>query len=242
MGSRSNNWNWAGQDERGNNLDTYLSTDDEGDGSPLHRNKARNMAEEAAHQQAELARAKRMAHRQIEYQKDMEIERAFAVLDNVREGETRLQRQKNKPAKSKSQLKPSDNCFIDDEAAEAGESDSDMGDEESFNSENLFTQSDISTSVEEEQMPEIFSGSSHVPTLNCQSEACGQGNHPTMYEDYSASRELTEAQIQQEQKEKMRHEFCNSSSDDCCSASIDDSDDASETDTELEASFSSVVG
>jgi hypothetical protein len=30
--------------------------------------------------------------------------------------------------------------------------------------------------------------------------------------------------------------------DECYSASIDDSDDASETDTELEASFSSVVG
>jgi len=249
---------WYRAEEPGD-ADMYLSTDDEGDGQPRPPKKARDVNKEAALQAAELARAKRVAHRQMDRVDVMEIERAFAVLDNVREGDLNLQ--KFNRSKSKPRLDPSLNPYIDDEAAEARQSDSDMADEESLDSAPSSSGSD--GTMEGLANLEISHRSTDSKSLADKSDlSISTQDFPTLYENYCASREQMEAQIQQEEKEKARLHSSSGVSDDrnhqsFSSHSNDDSEsdresssgvnsfssssnDDSESDTELQASFSSV--
>jgi len=184
----------------------------------------------------------------------LEIERAFAVLDNVCEGDKRLQMINR--SKSKSQLNPSQNPFIDNEATEARESDSDLADEESFDCETSLSDSDATmgglTSLETGSNNPDSEGRANGSDLSISTQEL-----PTLYDNYSASRAMMEAQIQKEQFAKDRYQFCSNSSDDTNQdSSSNSSDDSSQhsysssstssngdskTDMELEASFSSVV-
>jgi len=239
---------WLKPPPGGLDLDMYLSTDDEGDdGLFIHQKKARDEDKEAA----ELAQAKRAARRQMERQEIMEIERQFAVLDNIRVGDPRLQK-KNNRLKSKSHLDPSDNPYINYEAAEARDSDSDLADEESFASETSSLYSDVSLGGQDKAemcsptTKNEFPSSKTFPADGSDlSEP--EDEFPTLYENYCASRQVVEAQIQQELKEQVGNQSSSSSSSissyhndqNMRSSSIDD---GSETDMEVEASFSSVFG
>lgn len=251
MSSKGRGLDWEGLNAASYALDKYLSTDDEEDeDSSFHPKKARNGCKKDAQQQAELAQAKRVAHRRMERQEIMEIERAFAALDNVREGAGHLR--ESRYSKSKSQLNPLQNPFIENEAAEVRDSDSDLADEESFDSLISSSQPDTSTEEEEDLMPS-------PPISQNQSISSGfdQEDCPILYENYSASRKQMEAQIQQEQMLSKGHQSgsdstsSNGSYQHSDSASASDTDEFSysnisgndsETSMELEASFSSVAG
>jgi len=239
MGSKPHQWNWGGHATHPSAVvhDMYLSTDDEGDGHPFHKKKARNIDKE----EAELAQAKEVAHQRMKRHEVMEIERTFAVLDNVREGET-FQLKNKRPQQPKCGLNPALNPYIENEAAEAKESDSDLADEESFESATFSVDSDMSTVETEEKFHQCLK-SDHSPPLSDHSDTAGQSDSSILYENYCASRELVEAQIQKEQKQTFRYQSSNSSSINTNHHTHStSSDSASDSGMELEASFSSVFG
>ena len=230
----------------------YLSTDDEGDGNPSLRERARNVAKESAVQQAELAQARRLAHRRMERHEVLEIERAFAVLDNVQEGD--LRPVKNNRSKTKPQLNPSHNPYIDNEADEARQSDSDLAEEESFDSGTSLSDSDA-TMGGLANLDILSYTTDNEALVYGSDESISTQEFPTLYENYSASRQLMEAQIQREQKEKAGSSRYSSDDSnqhtDSASGDEDTEDDSdqqvystdsdSETDMEFEASFSGVL-
>lgn len=240
------------------NSDTYLSTDDEGDEDSLLPKVARKRSKKQALEQEELALAKRVAKCRIERHEIMEIERAFAVLDNVQEGKS--YRQRNRHSKSKPQLNPRQNPFIQNEAVEVGDSDSDLANEESFDTLNVSGQSNTSSaSGDNETDSKLSPPISQKQSTSSDSDLSDSEDWPTLYENYCASRELMEAQIQREQMQMISHGNQSSSSESMSrSYETDDlsdgstlhtdqfsrstmSDDSGNSSMELEASFSSVA-
>lgn len=247
--------NWGRLDRGSSALDTYLSTDDEEDVVLMHPKKACKGSKKEALQLAELSQAKRVAQRRMERQEIMEIERAFAVLDNVQERAVPPLR-KNHYSRSNPQLNPRHNPFIENEAVEVGESDSDLADEESFDT--LRSRSDADTAMDEEEDSKPSPPISQNQSLAAESDLSDVDDWPTLYENYSASRQLMEAQIQKEQMETNGYHSGSESTrsndtdiqsgSDSTSSDSDQyshsntSDDGSDTSMEVEASFSSVSG
>jgi len=254
---------WLKPPPGGLDLDMYLSTDDEGDdGHPSHQRTVRDEENDAA----ELARAKRAARRQMERVEIMEIERAFAALDNIRVDDTRLR--KSKRAKSKPWLDPSNNRYIDNEAVEAGQSDSDLSvDSDSTTSRSDGTMEGLKSKQWPGNLGDELSADSGSTTSRSDGTMKGLENlevhtqlsdnvgmddrsnsepddFPTLYDNYCASRQLLEAQIQKERKLTARYDSSSSISSECSDQHCDslNSDNENDTDTEVEASFSSVHG
>ena len=231
---------YARHQERGFS-DMYLSTDDEGDEDSFHKKKARKGDWDAI-QEAELAQAKRVAGRRMERHENMEIERAFAVLDNVREGEAHVRR--SRYSKPRSHLNPLHNPFIENEAVEVADSDSDLAEDESFDTLNL---SRAGTSTDEENDSKPSPPISQKQSVGSGSDLSDIDDWPTLYENYTASRTMMEAQIQQEQKQAKSSQSSNDSISSMSSSSDDQFSDCSTSDNdvessmELEASFSTLT-
>ena len=233
-------------------VDCYLSTDDEAEASPHHCRKSSGKAvAEEAQQRAELNRARMLAHQRMDRHEAHERARAFAVLDNVSERESPSCREmKNN---SRSPLDPALNPHIDHEAAEVGDSDSDLlhDNDSSLASDSSFFTAD--TIDDGSSGKEKGKGASREETV---ASECLDGSDDdksqdgeTFYDDIVASREAIEAQIDAEEKKRKRYQFCDTSSDEEPSLSGNNSDRGSsnsrgscDIETEEEASFSSVVG
>jgi len=201
--------------------DRYLSTDDEGTGTPL--TKAQSQAQrdkQEAVQRAELARARQVAHKRIGQHEQNQTKRAFAVLDNVSERESPSWKSRSRRVGTR--FDPALNPHIDNEAAEAGDSDSDLLGDDSLSA---------SSEEEEDNRPEKNRPHLHldikdsdstdpsVPTrriahlLGKNSSANSDSdNEDTMYEDFSASREAVQAQIVAEAMAQNQQHCCDSSS------------------------------
>jgi len=224
-----------------NAVDMYLSTDDEGDGSRRNRKKSGAKASTNKQLAIELERAKQVAFRRMERHQAMEMERAFAVLDNVPERESAALRGQWK--KAKSPLDAAHNPFIDNEAVEAGESDSDMEEANSkMQEEDSFTGEGSPSVSDSVSIVDSLSQAMSLPSVGGMSdEASDDSEDCTMYDDFIASRDVVRAQIQAEDSKRKRHQFCDSSSEEDQSSSHSCSGNSGSMETEEEASFSSVV-
>ena len=106
--------------------DDYLATDDEEEGSPQktvcthsHRKKI------DAQRRAQLARARNLAQKRMDKHELNDTARVLSVLENVSEKES-LTAAQYCSNWNHSDLKPSCNLFIDNEAIEVGDDDSDL--------------------------------------------------------------------------------------------------------------------
>jgi hypothetical protein len=217
----------------------------------------KDTAEEVV-QRAELNRARKLAHQRMVRYEAQERARAFAVLDNVSEGELPSWRGRRNNTRSK--LDPALNPHIDHEAVEAGDSDSDLQqDNDSFirSDSSFISDSNIeneSLGAEEESGK---NGNQRAPTnvhhgqlksvefeWEDRSDGSSSDQECTMYEDFAASREVIEAQIDADEKKRKRYQFCDSTDEEQSISNNNQDDESSsvELETEEEASFSSVVG
>lgn len=250
---------FASRSQRQNAIDMYLSTDDEGeDGGP--KRSAAQMAKEEALHRSQLARARKLAQRRMDRHEEREIERAFAVLDNVPEKESSPLFGSRK--KSKPELGPALNPYIDHEALEVGDSDSNLADVDGDNDTFIASDSSPITVSNIEITREDDDGgcgrkrkqkpSQRGRSRRCQEEKVAfeseeesdggsRQEGATMYEDFVASREAVEAQIAEDAAKRWRYQFCDSS-DDEPNTSNRNGDECSggEMEVEEETSFSSV--
>ena len=274
-------------------LDIYLSTDDEGgDGSLQHtKRSAVQMAKEEALIRAQLARAKKLAQKRMDRHEERESERVFAVLDNVSEREAAQLHGSRRTSQPK--FDPALNPYIDHEALEVGDSDSDLAHDDDDKDNDTFIASEsstitVSTAVDtnnkidrecrrnrKQNARQGWSRPCHEVTVafNYEEDSDDGSSQEggTLYEDFVASREAVEAQIDAAMKRK-RYQVCDSSDEERTSlrshskmakntkskrcqsrdSSEDENstlsrrnrDDGSGVDTEVEeeASFSSVLG
>lgn len=111
--------------------DEYLATDDEGDDDAVssHRSLSQRRETEAI-QRAELARARKLVSRRVNEHELKETSRVFSMLDNVSEKEPCSFGYGLHGRERRAGLDPSRNQFIDNEAIEVGDDDSDIAADE----------------------------------------------------------------------------------------------------------------
>ena len=212
--------------------------------------------EEEAQQRAELNRARKLAQQRMDRHEAHERARAFAVLDNVSERESPSWREMKTTSRSK--FDPALNPHIDHEAVEAGDSDSDVQrDNDSF----IASDSSVTTvsTVENGSCGEEKKGGSggiqhtHHGILGQEkatefaqedgSDDRSEEADDTLYDDFAASREVVEAQIDADEKKRKRYQFCDSTDEEESTSSSNQDEEASHSstlETEEEASFSSI--
>ena len=187
--------------------------------------------------------------------------RAFATLDNVTERESPnwMEMKKN----SGLPLDPALNPHIDHEAVEAGDSDSDLAqdDNDSFiaSDSSLVTVSTTDNGSRGEEKGKSRVTGREETAACCEWDYDGTSDHSsqegeTLYDDFVASRKVIEAQIDADERKRKRYQFCESSDEDqtissnnsysgSCGNSENDSEmSRGKMEAEEEASFSSVVG
>ena len=226
--------------------DDYLATDDEEEGSPQrtacthsHRKKI------DAQRKAQLAHARALAQQRMDKYELNEEARVLSVLNNVSEKESPTAAEYcNKW--DRSGLKPSSNPFIEDEAIEVGDDDSDLN--TSSSGENSF----INDSDEESTIPEkeIFHSRKRHKGSMAQEVACkedpditsgvgctsDESDGEVMYEDFSASRADTLKSIEKgEWRKRSPYSWEDDQEDDtalACGESSNENNDSESDDDE----------
>jgi len=180
-----------------------LATDDEEEGSPQttvcthsHRKKI------DAQRKAQLARARILAQKRMDKHELNEEARILSVLDNVSEKES--------PAAAqycykweRSGLKPSSNPYIEDEAIEVGDDDSDLNTSASSGDDSFINDSDEESTFSEREAShprkrhkgskaqEVENKEDPDSTSGVGCAASDESDGEVMYEDFSASRAAT---------------------------------------------------
>lgn len=202
-----------------------MATDDEEEGSPQTTVRTHfDRKKIDAQRKAQLARARVLAQKRMDEHELNESARVLSVLDNVSEKESPTAAQYcNKWERSG--LKPSSNPFIDDEAIEVGDDDSDLNTtssgEDSFindsDEESTFSEREVShrrkrhkgskaQEVKKKEDPDITSG------VKCASD---ESDGEVVYEDFSASRAATLKSIEGgEWRKRYQHSWEDDQEDD----------------------------
>lgn len=223
-----------------------MATDDEEEGSPhttvcthSHRKKI------DAQRRAQLARARALAQKRMDKHELNETARVLSVLENVSEKESPTAAQYCSNW-NKSDLKPSCNPFIEDEAIEVGDDDSDLN-TASSGEDSFINDSDEESTISERQVshprkrhkgskaqevaykedPDITS------RVGCASD---ESDGEVIYEDFSASRAATLKSIEGgEWRKRSLHLWEDDQEDDgtlACGESSDENNDSESDDND----------
>lgn len=188
--------------------DGYLATDDEGDDFPGCCKDClvaqQQEKDNDARQRVALAKAREVASRRIEKHERNESDRVFSLLDNISEANAHSFYQHL--GRKKRNLSPSHNPFIDFEAVEVGDDDSDIvadgtkkgeidGDSSFINDSDSDEQEDKSLSTSPPSKRCCVHGNSKLAPYQHSSDHStadsGESEGELLYEDFSASREVT---------------------------------------------------